>query len=154
MGDNRVVILGVGNVLLSDEGVGVHIVRKMMTMDIPREIEIIEGETFGFGLMDVVSETDRLVILDAVKGGGPPGSIYRFDFEDLATCPQSFRTSAHQVGILEVVQLSELLGCQPRTTIIGIEPKVVGMGLGLSPEVEAKIPLVIQLALDEVKSYA
>ena len=73
----HVVILGVGNLLLSDEGVGVHVANKLMEMDLPAGVEVIEGGTDGFRLMNVVTEADRLIVVDAVKGGSPPGSIYR-----------------------------------------------------------------------------
>ncbi|KPK22748.1 MAG: hypothetical protein AMK69_19195, partial [Nitrospira bacterium SG8_3] len=65
----HIVILGVGNLLLSDEGVGVHVARKLMEMDLPAGVEVIEGGTDGFRLMNVVTEADRLIVVDAVKGG-------------------------------------------------------------------------------------
>jgi len=140
----------VGNLLLSDEGVGVHIARKLMEMDFPPEVRVVEGGTDGFGLMHVLLEADRLILVDAVKGGGPPGSIYRFEIGDCPPFPDIYKTSIHQLSILEVINLSGLIGSTPRTTIIGVEPKRLGMGMDLSPEIEAKIPRVIQLIHEEV----
>ena len=120
----KIVILGVGNVLLSDEGIGVHVAEKMMKMDLPAGIEVIEGGTDGFGLIHIITEADRLVIVDAVKGGADPGSIYKFDIDEAPDSPQMYKTSVHQIGILEVVHLSELIqDKRPETTIIGIEPE-------------------------------
>ena len=151
----HVVVLGVGNVLLTDEGVGVHVANRLMEMDnLPSWLHVVEGGTDGFRLLNVVTEADRLIVVDAVKGGGPPGSIYRFDIEDAPTCPDTFKTSVHQIGILEVIHLSELLGQTPETTIIGVEPKSVAMGLDLSPEVAAKVPRIIELVLEEAKGPA
>jgi hydrogenase maturation protease len=145
------VILGVGNLLLSDEGVGVHVANKLIEMDLPAGVEVIEGGTDGFRLMNVVTEADRLIVVDAVKGGSPPGSIYRFDIKDAPSSPDAFKTSVHQIGILEVVHLSELIGQTPETTVIGVEPGSLEMGMELSPEVQEKIPKIIELILEEVK---
>jgi hydrogenase maturation protease len=146
----RIMILGVGNLLLSDEGVGVHIARTLMEMDFPPQVRVVEGGTDGFGLMHILLEADRLILVDAIRGGGPPGSIYRFEIEDCPPFPDTYKTSVHQISILEVINLSGLIGPPPRTTIIGVEPKCLEMGMDLSPEIEAKIPRVIQLVHEEV----
>ncbi|MBW2171648.1 MAG: HyaD/HybD family hydrogenase maturation endopeptidase [Deltaproteobacteria bacterium] len=150
----RIVVLGVGNVLLSDEGVGVHVAKKLLEMELPPGVQVVEGGTDGFRLMNVVTEADRLIIVDAVKGGEAPGSIYRFDIKDAPTYPDAYKTSVHQIGILEVVHLSELVGKTPETTIIGVEPKSLDMGMELSPEVEAKLPRIIELVFQEVNHPA
>jgi len=154
-GDNappkRIVILGVGNLLLSDEGVGVHVANRLMEMELPAGVEVIEGGTHGFRLMNIVTEADRLVVVDAVKGGAAPGSIYRFDINDAPSYPSAFKTSVHQVGILEVIHLSELVGHIPETTIIGVEPKSLAMGLELSSQVAEKVPKVIEMVLKEIQ---
>jgi hydrogenase maturation protease len=93
---------------------------------------------------------ERLILVDAVKGGGPPGSIYRFTIEDCPPFPDVFKTSVHQISILEVINLSGLVGSVPETTIIGVEPKCLEMGMELSPEIEARIPAVIELVREEV----
>lgn len=148
----HIVILGVGNLLLSDEGVGVHVANKLMEMDLPAGVEVIEGGTDGFRLMNVVTGADRLIVVDAVKGESPPGSIYRFDINDVPSSPDAYKTSVHQIGILEVVHLSELVGQTPETTVIGVEPKSMEMGMELSPEIQEKIPRIIELVLEEVKA--
>jgi hydrogenase maturation protease len=143
--------MGVGNLLLSDEGVGVHVAQKMMEMKMPPQVHVVEGGTDGFGLINVILKADRMILIDAVRGEGKPGSIYRFDIKDFHSCPNTFKTSVHQISILEVINLSGLIGSTPKTTIIGVEPKSLEMGMELSPEVEAKIPKVIQIVLEEVK---
>jgi len=145
-------ILGVGNLLLSDEGVGVHVAQRMMKMAMPPEVQVVEGGTDGFGLVNFITEADRMILIDAVKGGGQPGSIYRFDIDDCPPYPDLFKTSVHQISILEVINLSSLIGSTPHTTIIGIEPACIEMGMKLSPPVEAKIPKVIQIIQEEVEA--
>jgi hydrogenase maturation protease len=147
----KIVILGVGNLLLSDEGVGVHVANELMKMSLPPEISVVEGGTDGFGLLNIITEADRLIVIDAVKGNAAPGSIYRFDVGEVRNCPSGFKTSIHQIGILEVLDLSGLIGKTPYTTIIGVEPKSLEMGMELSPEIKAKIPRVTELILDELK---
>src|SRR4030043_219411 len=147
----KIVILGVGNLLLSDEGVGVHIANELIKMDLPPEVSVVEGGTDGFRLLNVITEADRLIVIDAVKGNADPGSIYRFDIDDVRNCPSGFKTSVHQIGILEVIDLSELIGKNPHTTIIGIAPKSLEMSMELSPEVKSKTPRIIELIFEELK---
>ena len=147
----KTVILGVGNVLLSDEGIGVHVVNELSTMELPPGVSVVEGGTDGFRLLNIITETDRLIVIDAVKGGADPGSIYRFNVDDVKNVPSGFRTSVHQVGILEVIDLSGLIGKTPKTTIIGVEPKSLEMSLELTPEIKAKIPRIIEIIFEELK---
>jgi|GEM_PF-349006 len=151
MPQKKTVILGVGNVLLSDEGVGVHVANELLKMDLPPGVSVVEGGTDGFSLLNIITDADRLIVVDAVKGGAEPGSIYRFDANEIRSVPSGFKTSVHQVGILEVIDLSGLIGKTPRTTVIGIEPKSFEMSLELSPEVMEKVPRIIELVLEELK---
>lgn len=149
----KIVILGVGNLLLSDEGVGVHVVNELMKLDLPPEVSVVEGGTDGFRLLNVITEADCLIVIDALKGGAEPGSIYRFDIGEVQNCPSGFKTSVHQIGILEVIDLSGLIGKTPHTTVIGIEPKSLEMGMELTPEIKSKIPRIIELIFEELKKY-
>ena len=146
----KIVVLGVGNLLLSDEGVGVHVANALMKMTLPSEVTVIEGGTDGFGLLNIITESDRLIVVDAVRGGAAAGSIYRFDIDDIHEYPAAYKTSVHQIGILEVIRLSSLIGKTPETTIIGIEPKSLAMGMELSPEIRAKIPSIIERIQEEI----
>ena len=150
----KIVVLGVGNLLLSDEGVGVHVANELVKLELPPGVTVVEGGTDGFRLINVITEADRLIVVDAVKGGGAPGSIYRFDINEVQNCPSGFKTSVHQIGILEVINLSGLIGKTPQTTVIGIEPESLEMGMELSPEIKSKIPRIIELIWDELKSSA
>jgi hydrogenase maturation protease len=147
----KTVVLGIGNILLSDEGVGVHIANELARMALPPEVSVVEGGTDGFRLLNIITETDRLIIVDAVRGGSEPGSIYRFDVGEVRNCPSGFKTSVHQIGILEVIDLSGLIGKTPHTTVIGIEPKSFEMSMDLSPEIREKVPKIIELVLNELK---
>jgi hydrogenase maturation protease len=147
----KTVILGVGNVLLSDEGIGVHVANELSTMELPPGVSVVEGGTDGFRLLNIITEADRLIVVDAVKGGAEPGSIYRFNVDEVRNVPSGFRTSVHQVGILEVIDLSGLIGKTPKTTVIGVEPKSLEMSLELSAEIREKTPRIIELVFEELK---
>ncbi|MBN2008741.1 HyaD/HybD family hydrogenase maturation endopeptidase [candidate division KSB1 bacterium] len=142
---HKTIILGVGNELMSDEGVGVHVAREMMTRKLPAGVEVIEGGTDGFGLLNIITDADRLIVIDTLKGGSKPGTIYQFHIEDAPATSDMFKTSIHQIGILEVIHLSGLIGKTPYTTVIGVEPGSIAMGMELSDEVRQKVPRVIEI---------
>ncbi|NOY86945.1 MAG: hydrogenase maturation protease [Deltaproteobacteria bacterium] len=144
----KTMILGVGNLLLRDEGVGVHAAVNLVELPLPDNIEVVEGGTDGFGLFNLILETDRLIVVDCVKGGGEPASIYSFDIDDYQHFPDVYKTSVHQISIEEVISLTGAFRKPPRTTIIGIEPAEVSMSMELSPRVLDKLPRVMELAIE------
>jgi hydrogenase maturation protease len=148
----KLTILGVGNELLSDEGIGVHTIKKLQKIELPPEVEVIEGGTDGFGLINIITDTDYLIVIDSIKGGSEPGTIYRFNINDAPSCPDVFKTSVHQIGILEVINLSQLIGKTPETVVIGIEPENISAGMDLSKKLKEKIPKIIDLVLEETRS--
>jgi len=144
----KTIILGVGNLLLRDEGVGVHVATNLMRFPLPDNVEVVEGGTDGFKLFHIILEADRLIVVDCVKGGGEPASLYRFDIDDIDHFPDIYKTSVHQVSIVEVISLSGAFRTPPRTTVIGIEPEELSMSMELTPSVLAKVPRVMELALE------
>ncbi len=145
-----VLVLGVGNILLSDEGVGVRVVEAMEGRELPDDVELFDGGTASVDLLDSLANRDRVIVIDAVNGGSEPGTLYRFTPDDITNQKQSF-ISLHQIGLLETLTIASYLGCAPREVIIfGIEPRKVSWGLELSPEVAAVVPRVIELVLSEL----
>lgn len=144
----KTIVLGVGNLLLRDEGVGVHVAANLMEFPLPEGVEVIEGGTDGFKLFHLIMEADRLIVVDCVKGGGEPGSIYRFDIDDYDHFPDVYKTSVHQISIEEVITLSGTMRTPPRTTIIGVEPGEISMSMELSDVVRKKMPRVLEIVLE------
>ncbi len=142
--------MGIGNLLLRDEGVGVHVARALEELPLPEGVEVVEGGTLGFDLLGYFEGVEKLVVVDALKGGGEPGSIYKVRPEQLKASKDR-PLSLHQVGFLEVWETAKLLGFEPEVVIIGIEPKDLGWGMELSPEVRSKLDKVVELVLEEVK---
>jgi hydrogenase maturation protease len=144
----KIMILGVGNLLLRDEGIGVHAAVNLQNFALPHHVEVVEGGTDGFKLFHLVMETDRLIVVDCVKGGDEPGSIYRFEIEDYDHFPDIYKTSVHQISIEEVITLSGTMRTPPRTTIVGIEPEEVFMSMELSNTISSKLPKVLEIILE------
>jgi hydrogenase maturation protease len=146
-----ILILGVGNVLLKDEGIGVHVIEAMRSVTLPENVELFEGGTASIDLLDIIANREKVIIVDAVKDNQDPGTIYRFTPNDVAIEAPSL-TSIHQVGLLETLTMTEYLDCAPREVIIlGIEPKEIGWGFELSTEVANVMPRVIELVLRELE---
>ncbi|GAH50651.1 unnamed protein product, partial [marine sediment metagenome] len=96
----KIVILGLGNILLKDEGVGVHIAREVAGKDLPENVEIIDGGTASLDVLMSMKDVDKLIIIDALKGGEEPGSIYRLSREDLSGRTKN-PVSLHQINLLD-----------------------------------------------------
>ncbi len=143
-------IIGVGNVLMGDEGVGVHAVRALLPMSIPDDLLVMDGGTEGFGLMDAITQREKLVIVDCIQGGQPPGTIYCFDWQEAALPPDPLKTCMHQVSIADVLHHAALITRVPPTTIVGVEPQRIALGVGLSHIVQAKLPEICELACTRV----
>jgi hydrogenase maturation protease len=147
----KIVIVGLGNVLLQDEGVGIHLVRSLGKGDLGyTNVEIIDGGTSS-DIVSLVEGADTLIIIDAVRGGDKPGTIYRFGIDDVNS-HLATRLSVHQLDIVDNLRLLELLGRGPRSTvIIGIEPETVDWGLELSWEVQNKMAKIASLVKEEIE---
>lgn len=146
-------IVGVGNVLLKDEGIGVHVVRALEEMSLASpdgELEVVDGGTSP-SAFDRAEGADKLIVVDAVRGGGEPGTIYRFAPDDVSMEPKSL-TSLHDLGLLDSLRVMEAVGNPPRETIIiGVEPAEVDWGLELTPTVRGKLPDVVRNVVEESK---
>jgi hydrogenase maturation protease len=147
----RTVILGIGNTILSDEGVGVHAALALRERyELPQGVEVIDGGTAGMELLDPLTGVDLLLVLDAVKTGQPPGSIVVLAGREV---PVFFRSklSPHQVSICDVLASLEFAGSPPGDLVlIGVEPKSLELGLELTPEIAAQVPEMVGRAALEL----
>lgn len=146
-----ILVLGVGNLLLGDEGVGVHVVQSLRSHETPANIELMDAGTGSPDLLGLIANRDKVIIIDAVEGGGEPGAVYRFTPADVSEEAHS-PLSLHQVSLLDTLAMAVVAGYAPKEVIIfGIEPKNIGWSTELSPEVTAAVPKVIELMLAEAK---
>lgn len=147
----RIVVVGVGNLLLKDEGIGIHTLKALQEMDLPPDIALIDGGTSP----DLIAYTragDKMIIIDAARAGGEPGAVYRFNPEDIAAGKGTL-TSAHEMGVAENLGLMALTGNQPaETIIIGVEPGEIDWGTELSPRLKKRLPAIVKIVLKEINA--
>lgn len=148
----KIMVMGVGNILMSDEGLGVRFLDQLKKMDLPDNVELLEGGTAGLELVHLVQEVDYLIIVDAINAKAEPGALFRFHPGDLQVIPEQYEVSFHQIGIIEVLAMAKVLGQAPQTLIFGIQPKSLEWGLDISPEIEALFPRLVEFVLKEVDS--
>ena len=144
-------VLGTGNELFKDEGVGVHAARILQAKLPPSgsNVEVIDGGTSP-DIWSLIDGADKLIIVDAVRGGCEPGTIYRFTPQQIVA-DRGIVTSVHQMGILENLSLMDLVGGKPKeTVIIGVEPAELEPGLELSARLQERMPKIIQTVLGEI----
>jgi hydrogenase maturation protease len=152
MNKERIVVLGVGNILLHDEGVGVRVVEELQRRySFPDNVRLLDGGTQGLWLMPTLQESDRLIVVDAVLGRGEPGTIYRLERDDL---PKGLRAkqSAHDSDLVEALNLCTLLDTGPESVVVvGIEPEnIQPFGLELTDTVAGKLEELVLRVLEEL----
>jgi hydrogenase maturation protease len=140
----RIVVLGVGNILLSDEAIGVRAIEALArAYRLPDEVELIDGGTSAMELLDDLANCDLLIIADCVRAGRPPGSLLRLVDEEI---PALFRTklSPHQVGLPEVLGTLQITQEAPRRTVLfGVEPESLATAMSLTATVAARLPELV-----------
>lgn len=142
-----ILVLGIGNILLRDEGVGVHVVRAMENLPLPDGVELLDGGTAGADLLDAICERRRLIVIDALDADVPPGTILRMKPEDLAA-DAGGSVSLHEFGLAETLRMARELQCEPYdVTIIAVRPWDTGCGLDLSHEMRQSMPRIIDAVL-------
>lgn len=147
-----VLILGIGNILLQDEGAGVHVVRKLQHMSLSPEIEIIDGGTLGLDLFHYLEGRKKVILVDTIQTEQKPGTIYRFRPEEIQHITHKEKLSFHQVSFFDVLRLANFLDpILPELIVIAVRPKDISPGMDLTPEIEAKIPTLIDFVMEEVK---
>jgi hydrogenase maturation protease len=143
-------VMGIGNILLRDEGVGVRVIEAMRDADLPPDAELVDAGTAGADLVDLIADRRKLIVVDAIEADAPPGTVFRLKPEDLAPADGA-SISLHQLGLVESLAIAERLGCCPRdVVIVAIQPGKIAPGLELTEEIAAAVPRAIDLVLAEL----
>jgi len=129
----------------------VHAARALAKQSLPTQVEVIDAGTATMDLLSVIRDAERIIVIDALRGGGSPGTLYRVRPDDLLLAREQ-NLSLHQVGLLEVLGMARQLGGDPEVIIIGVEPKEITWGMELTPEVAARLPQVIEAVVAELKA--
>jgi hydrogenase maturation protease len=147
-------VLGVGNILMRDEGIGVRAVELLAERyEFPPEVELLDGGTLGLNLLPYVEDADRLLVIDAVKMGGEPGTVVRLEGEEVPAS-LSVKISPHEMGLADLLAAAQLRGRCPRELVlVGVEPGVIDTGLELSPPVAAQVASLAEAALSQLSRW-
>ena len=140
-------VLGLGNILLQDEGVGVRVVEQLQRKyQIAGAVEVLDGGTAGMSLLEHIRNRDHLIVVDAVRTGQAPGTVITLSGDEVPAFFQS-RVSPHQMGLADTLAVLDLMGEKPAdVTVIGVEPRDLDVGLELSDLVSTRMDeLVIRL---------
>jgi hydrogenase maturation protease len=148
---DRIMVLGVGNILYRDDGAGIRVVETLENQyEFSDNVTIVDGGVLGINLLGIISSADQLIVVDTVLNHGKPGDFHRLEHEDIPNRILA-KNSLHQVDLIEALTLCHALDHVPRTTIIGIEPKDLNtLGEHLTPEIESRLDELTGLVLDEV----
>lgn len=150
----RALVLGIGNVLLKDEGLGVRTIEYFSERyGFGPEVACLDGGTSGLGLLSYIKDYSHLIVVDAVAASGPPGKVIRIPGEEAAGWPALKSTSAHQIGLRDLIEIAKFQGLNPELVIIGIIPKDITPGLELTPEASGSIPLAAEAVREELQRF-
>ena len=149
-----VTILGIGNVILRDEGFGVRVAEYLDAhYDFPENVQIVDGGTLGIELTQFVTGTKKLLVIDSINGHAAPGTRFAIRDDDVLAHFQD-KISAHEVGIQDVLALLEVTGHKiPTVTVLGAQPYNLEAGVELSEEMKKLVPVVAEEALNEQKTW-
>lgn len=149
-----ILILGVGNILLSDEGLGVRVVELLKENYIfPDNVKLLDGGTLGIDLLYFLEGIEKLIVVDAILGGKAPGTLYKFSGAEVEAYFKG-KVSAHEVGIQEVLGIAQLTGKYPKeVVVIGMEPQSLEISLELSPAVKDNLQKLIQEVIKQLESW-
>lgn len=145
-----ILVLGVGNILLRDEGVGVRVVEALRERQLPPEVELFDGGTIGADLLDVIADRRKVIVIDAVLGDFEPGTVLRMTPADLVP-REGPAASLHDLGVLETLMLARQMNAEPdEVVLIGVKPYRVEYGLELTPEMRRLVPRIADEVLKEL----
>jgi hydrogenase maturation protease len=144
------IVLGLGNTLHSDDGIGPQVIEKLRSDPrVPKDISLIEGGTLGLELLTYIWDCSYLLVLDAVDVGQPPGTLVRMSSQELHTLPG--KGSVHQLGVADLMVALRILAKRtPDVVLLGVQPASTEWGTELSPAVAAVLPALADAAVAEL----
>ena len=146
-----VLVLGLGNVVCTDDGAGIAAIHKLMReYDLPEGVLALDGGTLGLSLLPLVDSADQVILVDAIKADGPPGTQVRIEGEEVAPAVYE-RLSPHQIGVADLLAGASLLDRYPdRVVVIGVVPESIELGIERTPAVQASIPELVERVVEEL----
>jgi hydrogenase maturation protease len=150
----RTIVIGLGNPLMADDGLGLAVLEALRrAWALPPEVELVDGGTWGISLLPVIEDAKRVLLLDAIRLGSPPGALHLLEREQLPRY-LSRQLSPHQVDLRDVLALAELRGTLPADTVaIGLEPARVEMSTELSDVLRVRLEEVVTAAVERLAAW-
>jgi hydrogenase maturation protease len=143
--------MGVGNSLLSDDGLGVWAVQELEKEEWPENVVFLDGGTFTQDIYHLFEGYDELLVLDVVHADGAPGSIYRLSEDDLIQ-NESQRLSLHDIDLIDSLKMAEMIGRRPKMRVLGMEPEdFTTWKMELTPTIKAVLPRYVEIARQDIK---
>lgn len=150
---SEILILGVGNILFSDDGLGIRVVEKLLERyRFSDGVSVVDGGVLGINLLGVISHARHLIVVDTILNKGNPGDIHRLAGQEIPNRILA-KNSLHQVDLLEALTLCRLLDHVPETVILGVEPSdLETLGTELTAPVKAQVDNLVRLVVAELQS--
>jgi hydrogenase maturation protease len=147
-------VLGVGNLLLSDDGVGIHTIQRLQEVaQLPEEVQVLDGGTMGLDLLYYLEGVSHLLIVDAMETGGPPGTLTRIAGEQVPAY-LSLKISPHEIGLPDMLLAAKLRDLYPEEVVVwGVQPETIEVGLDLSPPVAAQVDVLVEKILEQLRQW-
>lgn len=148
-----VLVLGLGNILCSDDGAGIAAVHRLLReYRMPEGVKVLDGGTLGMALLPLVDSARRVILVDAIRADGPPGTHVRIEGDEVPPAVYE-RLSPHQIGVSDVLSGATWLDRYPdRVVLLGVVPDSIELGLGRTPAVEEQIPELVRRVVAELES--
>jgi hydrogenase maturation protease len=148
-------VLGLGNILLGDEGLGVRVVERLVAQyAFPQSVRVMDGGTLGTALLPYLEDASRLLLVDAVHGHKPPGTLLRLQGDEILGFLDESRLSAHHENLHNLVTVALLKGYFPDEVVFwGVQVESVGVGLALSPAVAAQADVLVDKIVEELAQW-
>lgn len=148
----KTLIVGFGNLLMGDDGAGIHLIQKMANHKLPANAELLDGGVNSFAVMAQLHDATFCIFVDAMTGGGEPGDIYRLTGDQLEDQPGTQALSVHDFSLVDSLRLAKQVGNLPPVIIYGIEPASIDLGMEISPPVVAAVDAVISRIKEDLRS--
>lgn len=145
----NITVLGVGNILQADDGVGIHAVRHLEAHGV-EGVELIDAGTSPFDMLGTFQAGGTVIVLDCIRTGAAPGTLHRLSPEDLVIADDDARF-AHGLGVAKTVAMAHELGAEASVVVLGLEPASIGWSLELTPEVRAALPTLLDALHEELE---
>jgi hydrogenase maturation protease len=158
MGDevkrNSVLVLGIGNPIMSDDAVGGRLLQLLeQRYRFPSAVKLVDGDTMGTALLHHLEGVEKLLVVDAVETGGPPGTLIRLADDEIPRVMVA-KLSPHQQGLSDLLAVASLQGWIPREVVVwGVQPASLDLGIDLSPPVAAQLEPLMARILEELQRW-